>query len=344
MQKFDGFETHNLFNHQVTINMKKILFYALAFIASSCVRERNVENSVTVNQLDAEEVKLEAVDENDDVSEVPLPCISAYGHEVRIYRFPGDTSEIIGVLKKFDSIPFFDVYIDEKKQILTYNKHWSTNWIAVKYENDTAWINVKDSISFASGIEIFNQLIIQHRIYYAEITGIGYCESQVIDTLLGKRILESQLQTKYCQPLNDSLYLFNDVFGNLKIYNTECDSFVFEESGMIPSHNPKYNQLFYFRCSEGTAVSNEMNNEIPCKLLLYNYINNKGRTLFQADSVGLKPYYWGPDYSYNTEVTIEQTENNVLVGFDLYTLIPHYMEDDEFVKTRVRVDTMGVAF
>jgi len=320
--------------------MKNTLYIILALITISCANNQkgkdNFNSTTKVIETKKEQQPKKKLN-------IQLPLIAAFGDSIQIYDKPNDSSEVIGLLKRFESLPHFDIYLNKKHEKLKYNS-WFTKWIGVKYNEDTCWVKSKDSISFEVDIERFNQLVIQHRFHYVEIEGEGYCGTQVIDTTRNLKLFNSWMYRKYCYPINDSLYLFNVGKGNIIIYNTLQDSITYNEIGMVPVLNKEFNQLFFLKWQEGSIekYGYDDRNEIPCELIMYNYRTNVDTVIYKTDSIERKPYNWGPDYRYDTELKIKKgVENNIVLEFELYRMKPDPIHEGDYVKSIVKVDTLG---
>lgn len=309
--------------------MRNIIIIVLVSISFSFINFDNVVDH------ERENIQIEEVHKK-----TQLPYLAAFGDSIKIYDSPYDSSRIVGILHRFDSIPQCGIYLNKRLENL--NEIYGSKWIGVEFCNDSCWVKTSDSISFEVDIEKFNQLIIQHRVHYVEIAGIGYRESQVIDTTNNVRITGSYISRKYSQPINDSLYLFIDGW-QVKIFNTRQDSFIYNKIGNIPALNREYNQLYYLIWQEDSIgkYGYHYKRDIPCELVMYNYKTNKDTTIYKVESIEEKPYYWGPDYRYDTELKIaKEKEGNMVIEFELYRMNPNPTDYDDFIKSIIKVDIL----
>jgi len=258
----------------------------------------------------------------------------AYANKIPILNSPSLNADTIGFLMDLEVIERYLSYYSTNGVSIEAN-YQNIDYYPVKYQDDTAWIEIQDDISIKYEIDTNNNLIFRNIYKQGDFwCDVCYQKSIIYNLKTSSNwTISTSLEKSF--ELNDSLFLFS-FYDSIKIYNINNNSFLYSVIGGVVIQEPEMNRIYYLSWSTG-----KYNKDSPCKLVRYNYSNDNEKTLFLENDLTKRPYYWGPNFQYFTDLKIKDSISNKYLTFTLFQMREDAEDEGDFVEFKKVVSTSG---
>ncbi len=277
------------------------------------------------------------LEKNTKDSILPQNYLVAYENNIPILDSCSRIADTIGFLKDLQIIERFTAFY-YPDGVLAESDNQNTLWYPIKYNNDTGWIDRYENVSLKYDVDTINNLVFRNITGFGEVCGTCYQKSLVYNLKTKNIVLSHSLDLSYSFVLNDSLFLFN-FSDSIKIYNSNKNSFTYNGSGGAICNKPEISVIYFLRWNTGQFKSKS-----PCKLIQYNYLTKKEQVLFIEKDIAKRPFWWGPNYRYLTEIIINDSAVNLFLTFKLFKMKADAQDEGDFNEFNIIVDTSGNVF
>ena len=315
------------------MKIKNYPIITLLLLIISCSVSDKKQNDSKTNINNSNSINLNQNSLRDKSS--PIKFLYSYSNKVKIHSLPSDSSDIFGYLDYSDSLIRFDWYLD------SYGKlgidGWSASWIAVNYQNDTAWISTKEDISTTYSIDTIGNLVILNYYGYCDYGGYGcYANTIVYNFTKKEEILNSYFDIKTTFLFNDSILILTP-WDNINIYDLNSDSIIYKSNAKTVTKSKLNDRLYFLRYNaDSISKSNKYINEI----VQYLIIDEKEDLLYVEPNDSIFQCII-TDGSYCPEIKLEINDSIENITVNLYKMKQKPMDEGDVINIFIKLDNQG---